>query len=81
MGKGEIDENILLKLLGENQLLESPSIIYNKWHLIKKSDVKNSHHDLDRSWQNGLPPLWMKVWQNGNVIKPRFYNAWQTNCV
>jgi hypothetical protein len=24
--KGEIDENILLKLLGENQLLESPSI-------------------------------------------------------
>jgi hypothetical protein len=34
--KGEIDENILLKLLGENQLLESPGIIYNKWHLIKK---------------------------------------------
>jgi uncharacterized protein YbcC (UPF0753/DUF2309 family) len=38
--KGEIDENILLKLLGENQLLESPSIIYNKWHLIKKAMLK-----------------------------------------
>jgi uncharacterized protein YbcC (UPF0753/DUF2309 family) len=34
--KGEIDENILLKLLGENQLLESPSIIYNKWSKKKR---------------------------------------------
>jgi hypothetical protein len=41
MGKGEIDENILLKLLGENQLLESPEY-YFKWHLIKKSDVKTA---------------------------------------
>jgi uncharacterized protein YbcC (UPF0753/DUF2309 family) len=25
-----------------------------------------------------LPPLWMKVWQNGKcLIKPRFYNAWR----
>jgi hypothetical protein len=42
MGKGEIDENILLKLLGENQLLESPEYYLNKWHLIKKSDVKTA---------------------------------------
>jgi hypothetical protein len=38
--KGEIDENILLNL--ENQLLESPSIIYNKWHLIKKAMLKTA---------------------------------------
>jgi hypothetical protein len=39
--KGEIDENILLKLLGENQLLESPSII-QQMASHKKSDVKTA---------------------------------------
>jgi putative effector of murein hydrolase len=37
--KGEIDENILLKLLGKSTVRIS-SIIYNKWHLIKKAMLK-----------------------------------------
>jgi hypothetical protein len=62
--KGEIDENILLKLLGENQLLESPEY-YLQQMAHKKKRCKNSHHDLDRIMAKWLPPLWMKVWQNG----------------
>jgi uncharacterized protein YbcC (UPF0753/DUF2309 family) len=40
--KGEIDENILLKLLGENQLLESPEYYLQQMASHKKSDVKTA---------------------------------------
>jgi hypothetical protein len=32
----------------------------------KKAMLKTAH-DLDRIMAKWLPPLWMKVWQNGNA--------------
>jgi hypothetical protein len=82
MGKGWNWWKYTFKIAWENQLLESPSIIYNKWHLIKKSDVKNSHHDLDRimaKWLAAFMDEGLAEWKC--LIKPRFYNASQTSCI
>jgi uncharacterized protein YbcC (UPF0753/DUF2309 family) len=77
--KGEIDETILLKLLEENQLLESPECYLQQMGSHKKSDFKNSHHDLDRimaKWLAAFMDEGLAEWEMPNRNEG-FYNAWR----
>ncbi|MFB0910857.1 MAG: Na-translocating system protein MpsB, partial [Flavobacterium sp.] len=77
--KGEIDEKVLLKLLGENQLLESPEYYLQQMASHKKRDAKNSHHDLDRimaKWLAAFMDEGLAEWEMPNK-SDGFYSAWR----
>jgi uncharacterized protein YbcC (UPF0753/DUF2309 family) len=77
--KGEIDEKVLLKLLGENQLLESPEYYLQQMASRKKRDAKNSHHDLDRimaKWLAAFMDEGLAEWEMPNKSEG-FYSAWR----
>jgi uncharacterized protein YbcC (UPF0753/DUF2309 family) len=77
--KGEIDEKVLLKLLGENQLLESPEYYLQQMASHKKSDTKNNHHDLDRimaKWLAAFMDEGLAEWEMPNKSEG-FYSAWR----
>jgi hypothetical protein len=77
--KGEIDKKVLLKLLGEKQLLESPEYYLQQMASHKKSDVKNSQHDLDRimaKWLAAFMDEGLAEWEMPNKSEG-FYSAWR----
>jgi len=77
--KGEIDEKVLLELLKENQLLESPEYYLQKMTSHKTFDTKNSQHNLDRimsKWLAAFMDEGMAEWEMPNKNEG-FYNAWR----
>ncbi|MBG6109313.1 uncharacterized protein YbcC (UPF0753/DUF2309 family) [Flavobacterium sp. CG_9.10] len=77
--KGEIDKNVLLELLEENQLSESPDHYLQKMASQKTIDAKNSHHDLDRimaKWLAAFMDEGLAEWNMPNKNEG-FYGAWR----
>jgi uncharacterized protein YbcC (UPF0753/DUF2309 family) len=77
--KGEIDEELLLELLEENKLLESPEYYLHQMASHKKSDAKNGHHDLDRimaKWLAAFMDEGLAEWEMPNKSEG-FYSAWR----
>ncbi|CAM2824117.1 DUF2309 domain-containing protein [Flavobacterium frigoris] len=77
--KGEIDEKVLLELLKENQLLESPEYYLKQMATYKKSDATNNHHDLDRimaKWLAAFMDEGLAEWEMPNKSEG-FYSAWR----
>jgi hypothetical protein len=77
--KGEIEENILLALLQENQLLESPAYYLRQMANQKPIESKNSQHDLDRimaKWLAAFMDEGLAEWEMPNK-KEGFYSAWR----
>jgi hypothetical protein len=71
MGKG--DEKVLL-----NYLRKSTVRISQYYLQQMASHKKSAKNDLDRIMAKWLPPLWMKVWQNGKCpIKAKGFSAWR----
>ena len=77
--KGEIDEKVLLDLLKENQLLESPERYLQKMASHKTLDAKNSQHNLDRimaKWLAAFIDEGLAEWEMPNKNEG-FYSAWR----
>lgn len=77
--KGEIDKNVLVELLKENQLSESPEFYLQEMASHKKTTAKNGHHDLDRimaKWLAAFMDEGLAEWEMPNKSEG-FYNAWR----
>lgn len=77
--RGEIDEDILLELLEENQLLQSPQYYLKEMTVKKPIPTKNSHHDLDRiisKWLAAFMDEGLAEWEMPNKNEG-FYSAWR----
>lgn len=77
--KGEINENVLLELLIENQLLESPQYYLQQMESHKPTEKLNATHELDRilaKWLAAFMDEGLAEWEMPNKSEG-FYGAWR----
>jgi hypothetical protein len=77
--KGEIDKKVLVELLGENQLLESPEYYLQQMASHKPAETKNRNHELDRimaKWLAAFLDEGLSEWEMPNRSEG-FYGAWR----
>ena len=77
---GEIGEEELVALLNENGLSKSPEFYLQLMESQKRTEAKNSNHDLDRimaKWLAAFMDEGLAEWEMPNK-KDGFYKAWRT---
>ena len=77
--KGEINEKVVLELLKENQLLESPEYYLQQMESHKPIEKLNATHELDRilaKWLAAFMDEGLAEWEMPNKSEG-FYGAWR----
>lgn len=76
---GEIKEDVVLSILKENQLFDSPEDYLKQMESYKRRPVKNLNHDLDRimaKWLAAFLDEGLAEWEMPNK-NDGFYKAWR----